>query len=166
MLCGIANVSVVRLSPMIPPNSSIVEVAGAVPGMDVMWGERVYLGFAECCVTNPGEQAWAGIGWVQDERSGKGLIVQHEAHDETELRELIRTSLHELQASRGVELGPVREHVIGGTCRADSLCALAVAVFGSQAWSDVVALDAGTIPRGSRTISSPGAMRPGSSTVA
>jgi arginine decarboxylase len=52
-----------------------------------------------------GKEAWAGVGWVQDRDSGRGLFVEHEGDDECQVRNDITASLQDLQNNRGVDLG-------------------------------------------------------------
>ncbi len=74
---GAANFNLVRLSSVIPPASQVAERIGAIGSPGGTWGDRLYVVYAEQRAGRPGEQAWAGVGWVQDE-SGRGLFVEHE----------------------------------------------------------------------------------------
>src|SRR5882724_3759646 len=80
---GIANYNLLVLSSVIPPHTNVVVHDGrldeTLPGE---WGDRLYVVRAEQRADQPGEQAWAGIGWVQDPETHKGLFVEHEGHDE------------------------------------------------------------------------------------
>ena len=69
------------------------------------WGDRLYTVYAEQRASSPGEQAWAGVGWVQDDRTGAGLFVEHEGSTERSVRDQITASLAELQASRRMTIG-------------------------------------------------------------
>ena len=60
--------------------------------------DRLYVVMAECRTHRVGEEAWAGIGWVQDEVSGKGLFVEHEGPSEAFVRGAIDASLESLVA--------------------------------------------------------------------
>jgi arginine decarboxylase len=123
---GAENRNLIRLSSVIPPASTIVE-----------WGDRLYVVYAEQRASVPGDAAWAGVGWVQDDRTGAGLFVEHESDSEDQVRDLITTSLDELQISRGTAFGPSRMLVTGIKCVNDPVCALVLAAFGSQDWHDV-----------------------------
>ena len=81
---GVANYNLIRLSSVIPPNATIVATdptirPQAIPGD---WGDRLYVVMAEKRVDTPNTEAWAGIGWVQDKASNKGLFVEHEGESE------------------------------------------------------------------------------------
>jgi arginine decarboxylase len=131
---GAENRNLIRLSSVIPPASTIVR-GQAHDGGD--WGDRLYVVYAEQRSSEPGSEAWAGVGWVQDERTGAGLFVEHEGGAEDEVRSLISDSLAELQISRGIHLGSPRMVITGIRCVDDPVCALVLAAFASQSWHDV-----------------------------
>lgn len=134
---GIANYNLLRLSSVIPPQSNIV-VRENSPVQDVpgKWGDRLYVVMAEIRVDTPGAEAWAGIGWVQDKETGKGLFVEHEGHSEAEVKQDIQESLRALMEIRGIDFGPIQMKVVGGTCNDRPLCAMTVAVYQSSDWDN------------------------------
>ena len=71
---GAANFNLVRLSSVIPANSLVVECDEAIPPPDGAWGDRLYVVYAEQRASVVGDQAWAGVGWVQDE-SGRAAFI-------------------------------------------------------------------------------------------
>src|SRR5690606_13394647 len=100
------------------------------------WGDRLYVVMAEIRVDVPGDQAWAGIGWVQDKENGKGLFVEHEGYSEEEVRQDIQNSLNALMETRGIDFGPIQMKVIGGVCKDLPICAMTVAVYQSSDWDN------------------------------
>jgi arginine decarboxylase len=80
------------------------------------------------------QEAWAGIGWMQDSVTNKGLLVEHEGHTEAEVRADIENSLKGLAANRHMKFGPIHMEVNGVRCENDPVCALVVAVFESHGW--------------------------------
>lgn len=133
---GAENRNLIRLSSVIPARAAIVQGPTRDGGA---WGDRLYVVYAEQRACTPGTEAWAGVGWVQDHRTGVGLFVEHEATAEDEVRNLIATSLDELQISRGLDLGPTCMLVGGIRCLDEPVCALVLAAFGSRDWCDVIA---------------------------
>lgn len=131
---GAANFNLVRLSSVIPPGSSIVESARCPQPEGATWGDRLYVVYAEWRASTPGEAAWAGVGWVQDHDSGRGLFVEHEGTDEWTVRNDITASLEDLQRSRGIDLGPIRMQVIGAECETEPVCALVLCAYRSERW--------------------------------
>ena len=132
---GVANFNLLRLSSVIPPHTNVCPVDGPVSHIHGEWGDRLYVVLAEARVTRPGEQAWAGIGWVQDPETGKGLFVEHEGHAEDEVKGDILDSLASLVAGRSGSFGPPRYVLHGATCTDQPVCALAVAVYETAPWS-------------------------------
>lgn len=136
---GIANFNLIYLSSVIPPGSDVeISVDGGVrvPGT---WGDRLYLVAAEERLSEPGAEAWAGIGWVQSEHDGRGLFVEHHGRSEASVRSDIERSLVSLSAGRDVELGPVRMAVRGARCESEPVCALVAAVFEAEPWGPGIA---------------------------
>lgn len=133
---GIANFNLLVLSSVIPPASLVTSDRQSIdPRRSVgEWGDRLYVVLAEQRVDEPGEEAWAGIGWVQDE-TGKGLFVEHEGSGEQSVRADIETSLDALADARAAEFGTPRMRLRGAVCRDEPVCALAAAVFRSESWS-------------------------------
>src|SRR5687767_4361245 len=75
---GIANYNLLRLSSVVPPKSELILHEETIP-KEIMpggWGDRLYVVMAEQREHIPNAEAWAGIGWVQEKKSGKGLFVE------------------------------------------------------------------------------------------
>ncbi len=134
---GIANYNLIVLSSVIPPQTDIVIHNGHIdqqlPGN---WGDRLYLVRAEQRETTPGAEAWAGIGWVQDPETGKGLFVEHEDTSEAAVRNDIQKSLETLMKTRGVDFGAINMKVVGKTCVDEPVCAMVVAVYQASDWDN------------------------------
>jgi arginine decarboxylase len=134
---GIANYNLLRLSSVIPPNTELeIHKNGINKKMPGEWGDRLYLVMAEIRVDTPNAEAWAGIGWVQDKETGKGLFVEHEGHSEASVRRDITNSLNALMATRNIDLGPINMHVVGRTCVHQPVCAMVVAVYQASDWQN------------------------------
>ena len=69
---GTANYNLIRLSSIIPPNSQVEALTGPVSKSLGSWGDRLYVVMADMRVDTPNVEAWAGIGWVQDAKTGAG----------------------------------------------------------------------------------------------
>lgn len=135
LACGVGNFNLLRLSSVIPPETNVVPMSGAI---DVMgdWGDRLFVVMAEERVDRPGREAWAGIGWVQHEETGRGLFVEHEGHSEDQVRSDIERSLSSLMEARShVEFGPIQSVVRGARCEGEPICAMAVAVYEAAGWT-------------------------------
>ncbi len=133
---GVANYNLVRLSSIIPTDTKIISEEKSIPA-DVMpgeWGDRLYVVMAEMRVDTPNTEAWAGIGWVQDKETGKGLFVEHEGQSEKAVRRDITQSLEALMATRNVDFGEIQMQVVGRTCTNHPVCALVIAVYQASDW--------------------------------
>ena len=141
---GIANYNILKLSSVIPPNSSLIvhPTGKAISGelMPGSWGDRLYVVMAEQRVDTPNVEAWAGIGWVQDPETHKGLFVEHEGESEGAVRHDIRDSLKALMDTRGVDFGPISMQVAGGVCDGTPICAMVVAVYQASDWENAAHL--------------------------
>jgi arginine decarboxylase len=132
---GAANYNLIRLSSIVPPGSKIIEVDGPITHQPGKWGDKLYVVMAELRVDTPNAEAWAGIGWVQHEKTGEGLFVEHEGSNEATVRRDIEQSMKALVETRGREFGPLNMRVTGITCLHEPVCALVVATFQATGWS-------------------------------
>jgi arginine decarboxylase len=129
---GIANFNLIPLSSVIPKGAEIIQNISLHP-KDVGWGDRLYCVMSRNVVKTFGEQAWAGIGWVQSE-DGRGLFVEHHAESETALKKLIDNSLNDMIKYRDVEFGPIQYSTSGIECVDRPVCALVIATYLFQGW--------------------------------
>ena len=134
---GVANYNLIRLSSVVPADSKIIIHPKKIPKTFGRWGDRLYVVMAEMRVDTPNVEAWAGIGWAQDKKTGKGLFVEHEGTNEKTIRRDIRQSIEALMKTRRVDFGPIRMKVIGQVCENEPVCALVVAAFGADGWESL-----------------------------
>ncbi len=129
---GVADRNLILLSSVLPPAAVICQPGrlNAAPGG---WGDRLYCVAAHATTDQPGAQVWAGVGWAQD-HTGRGLLVEHDAGSEADLRHLVAASLDGLCTNRGVTLPRRGVRAAGAVCDGRPVCALVVAVFQAQAW--------------------------------
>jgi arginine decarboxylase len=125
--------NLVRLSSVIPPGTS-VDATGKAPTPAGRWGDKLYCVYAEQRATTPGEEAWAGIGWVQLLDGRGGLFVEHEGPGERAVVQAIRTSLADLVRGYETEFGAPDYVVHGAVCVTDPVCAMVVAPYETAGW--------------------------------
>lgn len=131
---GVANFNLVVLSSVIPPGSEVVPRTEPVtPGG--AWGDRLYVVLAQERVATRNAEAWAGLGWVQEETSGRGLFVEHHGSSRAEVEHDITDSLETLCRNRGEQFGAPHVQVTGTSCHEGAACALVVATYGSASWA-------------------------------
>lgn len=133
---GVANFNLVYLSSVLPPGSEVAVSDSHEPPKG-NWGDRLYVVMAQKRTSRRNQEVWAGIGWMQDEETGKGLLVEHEGHSETEVKEDIQNSLKALAENRNAKFGPINMHITGKKCVSLPVCALVVAVFESSSWKTI-----------------------------
>lgn len=135
---GTANYNLVRLSSVIPPKAEIIELDGDMPQLPGEWGDRLYAVYAEMRTQIHNEEAWAGIGWVVEPDTGRGLFVEHEGMSEQKVRRDITDSLKGLLHNRGMAELPIQMHVVGAKCEGESICAFVVAAYQVSDWNNQV----------------------------
>lgn len=129
---GIGNYNLVVLSSVIPLGSNIVRKQWHAE--DLEWGHRLYVVLAEQREDAVGREAWAGLGWVQSERDGRGLFVEHHGGSLTQVESMIEASLESMCSYRKERLGPPQVATAGATCTGEPVCALVAAVYESRGW--------------------------------
>jgi len=130
---GVANFNLIYLSSVLPPSSEVHYEPNPKPPKGG-WGDRLYVVMAQKRSSQRNQEAWAGIGWIQDRKSRHGLLVEHEGNSEAEVKADIEHSLAALARNRDMQFGPQQMHIVGTKCTDLPVCALVVAVFESRSW--------------------------------
>jgi arginine decarboxylase len=130
---GVANFNLIYLSSVLPPSSK-VNIVRSSQKPEGNWGDRLYVVMAQKRTSQRNQEVWAGIGWMQDPKTKRGLLVEHEGNSEAEVKADITHSLQALARNRGMEFGIPRMHIVGTKCTDLPTCALVVAVFESSSW--------------------------------
>ncbi len=149
---GVANYNLIRLSSIIPPASEVIAVDGPIKDTPGDWGDRLYVVMADHRISTPNVEAWAGIGWVQDKKTGRGLLVEHENFSEGSVKQDLTDSLDSIsKARRNIEWGTKKMKIVGEVCDGTPICALAIAVFYAHPWEFTPSL----IDKITRTLKNP-----------
>ncbi len=149
-VAGVQNFNLIRLSSVIPPGSlvSAASSAGAASEPAVIdlrrgtdpqpvqggWGDRLYAVWAFESAHVLGQEAWAGVAWVQDPSDGRGLFVEHEGGSEFQVREELSASLSFISRTRGLDHLPQQQVVVGCRCEGEPVGSLVIAPFATEAW--------------------------------
>lgn len=138
---GIANYNLLRLSSVIPPDSKVTVHQGKIPfAMPGAWGDRMYVVMAEMRTDKHNVDAWAGVGWVQDKKTGRGMFTEHEGESEDYVRREITESLGAFIRTRekdgDFDWGPIQMEVVGRTCHDQPVCAMVAVVFQVSDWEN------------------------------
>jgi arginine decarboxylase len=132
MDAGVANYNLLCLSSVIPTHAQVVHGRHATPPED--YGRRLYVVLSQMREDRPGRVAHAGIGWIQQESTGRGLFVELHDNDRNRLERDLRATLEAMRASRNVADGPVQTEIASAPCVACPVCALVVAVYACEPW--------------------------------
>jgi arginine decarboxylase len=131
---NLSHYNLVRLSSVVPPGTW-VDSTGQAPAPSGAWGDRLYCVYAEQRTTTPGDEAWAGIGWVQRvSGDGGGLMVEHEGRSEAFVTDLILTSLEDMVQESAEEFSAPQFVVNGVHCTNQPVCSLVIAPFEIVPW--------------------------------
>lgn len=135
---GVANYNLIYLSSVIPPKSKIVPCTKSELKLTGDWGDKLFVVLAQERIDTPNIEAWAGIGWVQDPETGKGLFVEHHGNSEHTVARDIEDSLTKLMHSRNMSGLTIHKSIIGAMCEKEPICALVVAIYESEPWVNMI----------------------------
>lgn len=131
---GVADRNLLPLSSIIPAGANVIQPQGRgiAPGK---WGDRLYVVMAQLRVDTRYEEAVAGLGWVQETETGRGLFVEHVGHTEREVRRDVLATLNALAEGRpDVRFGAPELMVRTTVCAGEPTCAVVAAVFEASPW--------------------------------
>ncbi len=131
---GVANYNLIYLSSVLPPRSDIRLAAKGAVKLKIDWGDRLYVVMAQQRTSRRNQEAWAGLGWMQDPDTLQGLVVEHEGHSKAEVQADIEQSLLAMAENREMSFNPPQMHIVGIKCTSKPVCALVVAVFEASTW--------------------------------
>lgn len=133
---GVADFNLIRLSSVIPPRSTVLEVDGGQQ-LRGRHGDRLYCVYAEAYASTPLEEAWAGIAWSQrNDESGDGLFVEHHGMSQASVEHGLRLSLADLSAGRGGGFVDAGLRTTSATCHDHPVCAVVIATYHNASWTD------------------------------
>lgn len=132
LLASGINHNMIYLSSFIPPGAVIEQTKYVVPQEE--WGQRVYVVMAREDAHERGQEAWAGLGWVQD-KSGRGMFVEHHGRSKKIVHDAIHTTLDFMIKSRNIEFGPIQYELAGIKCEKQPVCAITMAVYEIERWA-------------------------------
>lgn len=142
-MAGIGNYNLIHLSSVIPPNSIVRSIEGQADLVGA-WGDRCYVILAEGRIDTPHEEIWAGLGWAQEDASGRGLFVEHVGHSEAQVCADIEASLEAMIVTRPqVRFGDRHSVVQGAVCIDEPVCGLVAAAIQRAPWQsepDIIVL--------------------------
>jgi arginine decarboxylase len=129
---GVANYNLIGLSSVIPPRASLVRGPHDAGPDD--YGRRLYVVMSQMREERPGRVAHAGIGWIQEAATGRGLFVEMHDGDRQRLLRDLHATLEAMRAARPIDYGPVQTEIASAPCIERPVCALVTAVYACEPW--------------------------------
>jgi arginine decarboxylase len=131
---GVADFNLIRLSSVIPPGSTVLQVDGTKQ-VEGLHGDRLYCVYAEAYASTPDEQAWAGVGWsTRDDGFGEGLFVEHHGMTRATLEHDLHLSLAAMSEGRDGQFHEAGLVTSTAQCVDHPVCALVIATYETQPW--------------------------------
>jgi arginine decarboxylase len=133
---GVNDFNLIRLSSVVPPGSTILEVE-AHEQLKGDHGDALYCVYAEAHASLPGHEAWAGVAWSRRiDGSGAGLFVEHEGPSHEQVATDLTHSLEDLSVTRGGLYEPAGRRITGIVCETLPVCAIVVATYRRAGWEE------------------------------
>jgi arginine decarboxylase len=131
---GVADFNLIRLSSVIPPRSTVLQVEGRHQ-LRGTHGDRLYCVYADSYTSNPNEEAWAGVAWSRRmDGSGEGLFVEHGGLSRSNVEHDLLASLSDLNRGRGGGFADEGLVMVSAECFDHPVCAMVVATYGRESW--------------------------------
>ncbi len=130
---GVGDLNLVVLSSVIPVGAAVVR---ATPRRcEFAPGDRLYCVLAEQRCTDPGSEAWAGLGWVADRWGRGGAFLEAHGGSECVVRHELEVGLEQMVDDRPYwEFDRPDFEIAGATCDAAPVCAAVLAVYRAEPW--------------------------------
>jgi len=124
---GVTDYNMIYLSSVIPPHCCIFREAYRTPADD--YGKRLYVVQSKMTQSQSGMWAHAALGWLQEERTGRGLFI--DLHDDNleRLQRDLHATAQAMQGNRAIGYGPLQAEFVSMPCREQPVCALVIAVY-------------------------------------
>ena len=97
-------------------------------------GRPVVRGVRRAPRLHPGASACAGLGWIQDDDSGAGLLVEHYGEDEAAVEAQLKATRDDLAGRRPGRFGPLSARIASIACADDTVAAVVVAALRVESW--------------------------------
>lgn len=130
---GIGNFNLLYLSSVIPPSAKVLRASATFS--NVKWGDRLYCVIAQSRTSVAGMEVWAGLGWVREASTGRGLFAEATGPSEADVRFELSTTLSEMTSARDGDWSSVEIEVAGSVCKDRPTCALVVASYHVEGWT-------------------------------
>jgi len=134
---GIGNFNLIKLSSIIPPKSQII--VDKINWNDTKsYGDKLYVVISTCFAKIPKQKAWAGLGWIQEKKSGQGIFVEINGFKKKVVQDQIKNSLNSMILYRNLDpknYKKIRYKIVGVKCQEKLICGVVVAIFKRESWN-------------------------------
>lgn len=128
----ISNFNLIYLSSIVPKNSTIIEEKPNLEKYE--YGSKLYVVMSKIIAAQKGEEAWAGICWLQ-EKDGKGLFFEYTGSSKNEVENLINITFEEIKKDETKKYS--HGFIINGSkCKDFPICSLVTVVFENEDWKE------------------------------
>jgi arginine decarboxylase len=124
---GVTHYNMIGLSSVIPPHSRIYREKYLTPADD--YGKRLYVVTSQMNQERSGQWAHAALGWLQEEKTGRGLFIELHGADLARLQKDLRATADAMRRCRQIPYGPMQSEIVSIPCRQQPVWALAIAIY-------------------------------------
>ncbi len=129
---NIGNYNLIKVTSIVPPGSTIsVRRYGFRP---IEFGHKAYVLLSSGIEVKTGCEIWAGLGWLTEKSSARGIIVEQKANTRERVICKIEDTLTCMRSYRSYLDSEIECKIIGGKCEGRPICALVCAVFNIESW--------------------------------
>ena len=132
---GVSDYNLIYLSSRIPAGSEVIRAKFVSPESE--YGHRLYVVIARRDETRSGKVAWAGLGWTQENATGRGLFVELQGNRKAKVQQAIKETLHSMMHGRSTSYCGIESEIVGIRCQHRPVCAVVVAVYRSEGWANL-----------------------------
>lgn len=130
---GIGDYNLITLSSVVPVGCEVVEGRHVPLAGQVGWKLYCVLSVAHApMLEQPGNAAWAGLGWAYRPQTG-GIFIEEAGTTREHVVDRIQAAYTEMHKRRG-DVGPLKTAIAQAPQAAPCSCAVVVAVYKSEAW--------------------------------
>ncbi len=130
---GIGNYNIIPISSVIPPGTSI-EVRKHIPD-ETEFGHRMYAVLAKE-ISDEHPEVCAGLGWIIDFETGKGIFVEHSGYSHDTVKQMIHDSIESMRECRKDIDSKIFSKVISARSQVAQrkACAVMCAIYKIERW--------------------------------
>ena len=85
-------------------------------------------------ISNKNNKIAAGLGWVQDKKTGEGLFVEITGNNKYKVKKEIEETLNHMIKIRKRKFGPINHEIRELSCKKGHNCILVATLYKTQDW--------------------------------